>query len=253
MAIDNKNLKFVHQFTIEKEVEVDDTVITKDEKGAEVKTIKKVKKNIPITLGLRKPTRTMQDNADLFYNVQIGQAVKAGVLTRAMMLKYIKNVDGVLSEKEKDTYVKLTEELFDASKKRAAILDKKETARTKEETEEFEKLTERIRVLSSDLTDFQYEQQELFNNTAENLAKSKTIAWWMVYLSCVKDEKNLWSEFFGEGALDSRLDKYETMINEENPFNLKAIQKLILYTTLWFSGNAVESKDFEEFDKSLNK
>ena len=244
-------LKTLHEFEINELVEVDETETQKDENGKEIKVTKKVSKTIPRKLAIRKPTRSMQDNGDLYFSVQVSKAIKEGVLTRAMLAKYIKNVDGILSEKEKEYFTKITEDLLTKNKELEKLIYKDQKNITEEEKKKEGELIKDINSLSGELSEFQSQQSELFNNTAENIARTKTIAWWVVNLSYLKNEKNEWAEFFGDGDLDSKLNKYDELIENENPFFLEALQRFILYITLWYNGSASESKDFVAFEEQL--
>ena len=53
------NFKWLYEFKLDKEVEVDETEATKNEKGEEIKITKKVKKITPIKFKLLKPNRKL--------------------------------------------------------------------------------------------------------------------------------------------------------------------------------------------------
>ena len=107
-------MKIMFEFTIDKEEEeVEEIETSQNEKGEEVKITKKVKKNVPVNLAIRKPTRGLFDEAELFYGVKLSEGIKAGLLTRALLAKRFSNDGGIFSETDKEEYTKLYVSLFD--------------------------------------------------------------------------------------------------------------------------------------------
>ena len=92
-------MKKLFEFVISKEEVVKETETTKNDKGEEVTTSKEVKKSVDKELFLRKPTRKLFDEAELFYGVELSKGIKAGLLTRALLQKRFSNDGGTLGEK----------------------------------------------------------------------------------------------------------------------------------------------------------
>ena len=58
------------------------------------------------------------------------------------------------------------------------------------------------------IQEFEANQANIFDQTAANRAKNKTIMWWVLQLSCVTDAEGKTSNpFFGTGDYESRLGK----------------------------------------------
>ena len=104
--------KFLHEFSINKEIEVEDIEVSKNEKGEEVKVTKKQKKIEPVTFRLLKPNRRLFDEAELFYGIKLSEGIKAGLLTRSLLAKRYQNDGGSMSETEKRRYTELYIELY---------------------------------------------------------------------------------------------------------------------------------------------
>ena len=97
-------MKRIYEFTVNKEAEVtEDTVETKKD-GTEVTTSKKVKKDVPHKFFLRRPNRTMTDEAELYYGVKLAEGIKAGLLTKALLEKRFENDGGTRSDEENAQY-----------------------------------------------------------------------------------------------------------------------------------------------------
>ena len=67
------------KFTIEQEEEVEEVV----------------------EIYLRRPTRRVYDECNLFYSVKISEGIKKGLMTRAMLSKRYRDDQGALSDEEK--------------------------------------------------------------------------------------------------------------------------------------------------------
>ena len=55
-----------------------------------------------VEIFLKRPSRKLFDECNLFYSVKISEGVKAGLLTRAMINKRYKNDGGGLSKQEQE-------------------------------------------------------------------------------------------------------------------------------------------------------
>ena len=109
-------MKRIYEFTVNKEEEVsEDTVETKKD-GTEVTTSKKVKKEVPHKFFLRRPTRTMTDEAELYYGVKLAEGIKAGLLTKALLEKRFENDGGTRSDDENEQYEEIINKLQDFQK-----------------------------------------------------------------------------------------------------------------------------------------
>ena len=106
-------MKKLFEFTLPSEELVKETETSTNEKGEEVTTTKEVKKTVNRKYFLRKPTRKLFDEAELFYGVELSKGIKAGLLTRALLQKRFSNDGGTLGEKESEEWSTLYSEIFD--------------------------------------------------------------------------------------------------------------------------------------------
>ena len=106
-------MKIMYEFTIDQEKEIDKVEVSTNEKGEEVKTTSKTKINVPIKLSIKKPNRSLFDEAELFFGVRLSEGIKAGLLTRALLAKRFSNDGGVFSDSDKEEYTKLYVKLFE--------------------------------------------------------------------------------------------------------------------------------------------
>jgi hypothetical protein len=241
-------IKKLYSFTIDKEQEVDETVISKDDKGAEVKTITKAKKNVPQKFFVRQPNQTLKEEAQWFHGKVFADGMKRGLLTNALLVKKYDDDNGFFSDKEQTRYIKLYSDLIqnDVEYKRLSIkADKTEEDKTKEK----EILGENIRI-RQEIQSYQTTKQNLFSATADSIAENKTIIWWILNLAYKDDEKE-GVEFFGEGDYAKKLNKLEEIEDSEDAFDKKAMTEFIFYITLWAYNQVKSPKEFEELVKTV--
>ena len=120
-------MKRIYEFTVNKEEEVSEDTVKTQKDGTEVTTSKKIKKEVPHKFFLRRPTREMTDEAELYYGVRLADGIKAGLLTRALLEKRFENDGGTRSDGENLQYKIITEKLKKFYEEQSKIIDIVET------------------------------------------------------------------------------------------------------------------------------
>lgn len=136
-------MKRLYETTINQEREVEEKEVTKNDKNEEITTTKKVKKQFPIKLMIKVPSRKERQAAEEFYASVLGQLVDKGVLTRPRMRKKIMDEGGFLSKSEEEEYMRLFRELETLEVRYQTILLLEETDRTDKEKKEFLEIGEK--------------------------------------------------------------------------------------------------------------
>tara|TARA_Y100000004_G_scaffold196752_1_gene267907 strand:+ start:388 stop:1251 length:864 start_codon:yes stop_codon:yes gene_type:complete len=239
-------MKKLFQFELEKEVVSKEKETSKNDKGETVTTEKEVTKTINQKVFLRKPTRSLYDGAELFYGVKLSEGIKAGLLTRALLAKRFSNDGGVLSNDEKDRYAELYLKLYETQ------LDAERLSANKDDQdqEKLENLLEESADIRRQLTDFEMAQSQLFEQTAENRARNKTILWWVLNLSYFEDEDGKNSVIFEGKDFEEKLDSYDSMEEGGDDFDEELLQKLIYYVSFWYVGRVSNQEEFDNLLKS---
>lgn len=242
-------MKTMYTFIINEEKEIEKIEETKNENGEEVKITKKVKTMVPIKFAIKKPTRNLFDEAELFFGVRLSEGIKAGLLTRALLAKRFSNDGGVFSEFDKEEYTKLYVKLFELQTEFQKVSLKEDKDRNEEEKQVYKKLIKDIAETREKLQDYEFAQASLFEQTAENRARNKTIMWWVLNLSLIeKDGK--YENVFDGSSYEDKLSAYDLV--EEKPeesLERKALAKFVYLVSFWYTGRASTT---EEFDKLLN-
>lgn len=241
------DFKKLYTFKVDQEASIEEVEISKDDKGEEIKTIKKVKKNIPLEFAIKKPNRVMFEDAELFYGIRLSESIKAGLLPKALVVKRFENDGGALSRQEEARVKELIEKLAIAQKEIFLYETKGEKSRTEIDESNFQSNVGTIQRIRQELIEIERTKSEIFEQTAENRARNKTIMWWVLNLA-YKKEGDKFVPFFGEGAYEERLKKYDDIEESENEFLKKILVRFSYLITFWYVGKISTEKDFEEVD-----
>ena len=237
-------MKRIYEFTVNKEEEVtEDSVETKKD-GTEVTTSKKVKKEVPHKFFLRRPTRAMTDEAELYYGVRLAEGIKAGLLTRAMLEKRFENDGGTRSDEENEQYKEIIKKLKNFHREQSKILEIDEKKRTPAQKKKLKELDADIKPSRRALRDLQMDEDSLYEETAESRARNKVILWWMLHLA-YEDTDGKEAEFFGEGEWGKKLERYDEIDEGENIFDIIVARKIAYYVSFWFVGRPNSQEEFQ--------
>ena len=238
-------MKRIYEFTVNKEEEVsEDTVETKKD-GTEVTTSKKVKKEVPHKFFLRRPTRTMTDEAELYYGVKLAEGIKAGLLTKALLEKRFENDGGTRSDDENEQYEEIINKLQDFHKEQVKILDIPAKKRTAAQKKRLEELDAEIKPSRRALRDLQLVEDTLYEETAESRARNKVILWWMLHLAYSEGQDGKETEFFGVGSFEDKVEKYDEIDEGEDIFDIVVARKIAYYVSFWFVGRPNSQEEFQ--------
>jgi hypothetical protein len=110
-------------------------------------------------------------------------------------------------------------------------------------------------VIKREIQEFEMAQASLFDQTAENRARNKTILWWvlsMSYYGDVTDKDTIKPIFEGE-SFKQRLASYDVIEEDGTEFQEDVLKKLVYYVSYWYVGQAQTPEEFEEVLKALEE
>jgi hypothetical protein len=244
-------MKTMFEFDIFQEKEIEKVDISTNEKGEEVKVTSKVKSTVPVKLAIKKPTRSLFDEAELFYGVRLSEGIKAGLLTRALLAKRFNNDGGVLSDEEQKEYNDLYLEFFNLQTEFQRLSIKEEAIRTEEEKKQIQNVIAKMNDAREKLQKYEMAQANLFEQTAENRARNKTIMWWVLQLSLIQGDDKKFKELFQDGTYEDKLKRYDEIEESESGVEKIAIQKLLYLISFWYIGRAASQEEFEKLVNAL--
>ena len=239
-------MKTMFEFDIYQEKEIEKVEVSTNEKGEEVKVTSKIKSTVPVKLGIKKPTRSLFDEAELFYGVRLSEGIKAGLLTRALLAKRFNNDGGVLSDEEQKEYNELYIDFFNLQNEFQKLSIKEESIRSDEEKENLKNVIEKMNDARERLQKYEMAQANLFEQTAENRARNKTIMWWVLQLSLIEGDDKKFKELFEDGSYEDKLKRYDEIEESESGVEKIAIQKLLYLISFWYIGRAASQEEFEK-------
>lgn len=242
-------MKRIYTFNLPKEENVEVEVSSTNEKGEVVKTLKKELKTVDKKYFIKRPNRILNDDARLYFGVQLANFIKAGILTVAQLNKRYTNDGGVLSEPEKKGYIDLYNKLFEKQEAFDKIIVIPEGDKKEEDKKNMEKLSLEILDLQREIRRTEDEKAELFNNTAEGMARNRVLLWWTLNLSYEEDDKGNEKPFFGEGTIEEKLIRLDSFDEEDNEYVKKVINRFSYLISFWF---VTGSEDAKDYDKYLN-
>lgn len=243
-------MKKLFEFDIFKEQTVKETETTKNEKGEEVQISKDVKKKVPQKFAIKKPTRGLFDEAELFYAVKLSEGIRAGLLTRALLSKRYENDGGALSATEIEKFGNLYSEFFEKQRDLQKLLVK--TEQTEEDKAKILELSKNQESSRANLQQFEMDQASLYDQTAEVRARNKTILWWILNLSYSINEKAEERPVFKGTSFEEKLQNYDEKLESEDVFTSEIIQKFTYFISFWYVGKAATPEEFSAIAKDLD-
>lgn len=198
---------------------------------------------------IKSPNRREKDEADIFVASKMGEFIRKGIVTKAMLLKEYADHGGVLTKEEvkkieelKKRYVRLQNEKIKKE------LKSKKTVADKKRIEELE--SEMIDILS-DLQEFELIHESVFRNTADNLARDHLVLWWMINLLYVKKNKE-WVKVFTKDTYDENLDYFEEIEESKNANLKESCVKSLALISMWVTSKINSEEDFKEAYKLID-
>jgi hypothetical protein len=248
-----KKLKWLHEFEVLKTEKEKITEKDKNAEGEDIEITKTVDKKVSIKFAIRKPNRRMYEDADLFYGIKLSDGIKRGLMTKTLLSKRFINDGGTMSEAEKDDYASAYEELTDSENKIQRLQINLEKLPEKEKSTKLREELKKALELRYSLQNIENEQSSLFDQTAENRAKNKTILWWVLYLSYM-EKGDSFIPVFGEAdsTYEEKIEKYDEYEDEDDLFWNESIRKLAYYISFWESGQVESEEDFKSVDNMFS-
>jgi hypothetical protein len=247
--------KWIYSFTLDKEVSADKTEVSKDETGAEIKITKTVKEKKPFVFKLKKPSRKIIEEADIFYAAKVGEYLKAGLLSKNLIAKRLENDGGDLGEETKKEFTEVAGNYYKARlevetlelevKEKNLDIDKDKLKAAKENLED----------VRYKLTDLEYRRNAIYEQSAESKALNKQIFWYL--LNCTYwnkgDEKSDFAPYFEGKNFDEKSDSYDLREEQEigTEFFNELTSKLAFSISYWF--NSSNKATQEDIDKLLSE
>lgn len=245
--------KILYKFTIDKEVEKTVESVRKNKKtGEETITKKKVKKNEPVEVQIKRPNRRQLEEAELEYSVEMSKCIKRGILTKAMLGKKYSDTGGLFSEDDSSQYGDLYKEALDLQNEYLRLdTVKKKTAAQKKR---FEKVKTLVALNRKRIVEFESNFQSLFDHTADVKAQNKVLLWYCLNLTYVYDEElDSFTPYFQGDDFEEKTSYYYELEEADDDFYNQLIKKASTTLAFWFFNQASSQEEFEKLMLEMEK
>jgi hypothetical protein len=264
MEIDTKKWLYSFSINVEKEVEeqVEKKTKRKNKETGKMETVTSqdtvtVKKEVPFTILVRRPTRSQLEDGDMFYSLELNKFIKMGMLTKAMLAKQYGNQGGLWTEKEQQLYKDLMYKMHlkQLDIQQLSILSDNGKLSTRQKN----KLNVYIRELTDikkELTEYEMIQNSLFDHTADVKARNRTIMWYILHTSRFFEgdaEEPVIEEMFEGTSFEERWESYQDKEESEDEIYMRCIDKISSVLTVWYISGIQEKDGIEEFMEEMKK
>ncbi len=233
----------IYEFTLKKKIKKQVETKRKGKDGEEETVLSNRTVSVPVKFFVKKPTRRMADEAEVFYSIQLSKAIKMGIVTKAMLIKkYADNV-GALSEDEYKLLLKSLKNLNDLENEYKLCYVKK----TKEGKERSEELELEIVVLKRELQELESSLQSVYQHTADSKAEKEVLLWYAIQLARFSEDEKEEKVFFKGMDFEEQLEDLYEKYEDEESFESEATSNICRVVGYWFYNQSAEKKDIEAF------
>lgn len=231
-------MKIIYRFNVNK-LETVELPVEKEIDGKLTKVLEKQEKTVPVTYVIKKPNRADHDEAELFYSIRFSEDVRKGVLTRSEIIKRFANEDTTIKKVYEDYAAKEVEfQKISLQEKTPENLAKK----TKSENE--------LLGILIDIQTFELNKSSVFEHTAENRARNKTIFWWILNLA-YKQEGDKFTPLFDGKDFIEKQSVYDKLSETEDNHLKEVLEKFFYFVPAWYTGQANTEEDFKKLESLL--
>lgn len=240
-------MKRLYEFTVKKKESVDKEVQDVNKAGEEITVKKTVEEEVEKKFFLRRPTRAMLDEGELYYGVELGKAIRAGMITRPLLHKRYTNDGGIMNDLQQKAFDELTKELREIYKQQEEINVIDEKKRTNAQKKKHKDLEDKAKPYLETMRRYNMAEESIFEDTAESRARNKAILWWVLFMSYNDDE----TPFFNKGELEDRIEKYDDIDDGQDPFLTSVVGEFTYNISLWYFARPNSKEQFEELKKGV--
>lgn len=216
-------------FTYSLPYQVKEKVTVAQEDGSELTTLQEVEKKIRVII--KEPTRKDVEAAKNIYQETWSDAVRRGILTRAIIDKTYSNSNGFLSDNEKKNLQDAADKMIEIKKKYENFKDIKEEDQTEEQKIEIKKLSDEFLTAKDSFDQLDQFSDVLYRNSAETIASEKQLLYNTLFLSYVDKDGKI-EPIVGGESLSDKLSKFDSIL--DNSSSDEAKEKAKLYDTILY-------------------
>lgn len=203
-----------------------------------------------LDLALMRPNRELKWEGETYYLQVLSKYIELGVMPRVVWSNMIQNNGGTISKPEEERLQAILKNLLNSNNELQALRDKVD--KTPEEAEQQENLSEKVKALEREISEIQYKQISLWENTAESKARTKELMWWVSMISYVK-ERGEWVPFARGKTPDDRLDYIDELYELDDKLTNKALSYFTRLVSAWYVNSYRTKEQFDAVIQSLKE
>jgi uncharacterized UPF0146 family protein len=218
------------------------------------KTKEIVKESVPCQILIKKPTRSLYEEADLFYSIRFSKYVKLGLLTDSQIAKKQIDVGDGFTTEQFDHYVKLKQAQTEKQALYYSIITKKDEI-SDEEAERKDRLLSDLSVIETELEKYSRLRISAYDHTADSRARNDSLMWWCLNLSYIIEGDDTTKEpvpMFEGQDFDTKKMKMEQLEDNEDPIYQKSYKKISDIVSVFYLMGISDKSDIEKTLEELN-
>ena len=239
-------MESIYEFTLKKKVKKQVETKRKGKDGEDEIVLSNRSATVPVKFRIKKPTRRLADEAEVFYSIQLSKAIKMGIVTKAMLIKKYADNGGALSEDESKQLLKSLKKLNDLENEYKLI----QVTKNKKDDKRSEELELEIVSLKRELQELESSLQSVYQHTADAKAEKEVLLWYAINLTEYSEDGGEFKGFFDGIDFEEQLeDLYEKFEEEDEGFGFQATSKICRVIGFWFYNQAASKEMLDEFMK----
>ena len=236
----------IYEFTFDKKEKKKVEVERKNKETGEVETILQNKTvKTPIKFIIKKPTRRLADEAEIYYSVRLSKAIKMGIVTKALLIKKYADNGGALSEEESKELLKSLKKLNDLENEFKLL----KATEKKEDASRIKELELEISSLKREMIQMESALQSVYQHTADAKAERETLLWYVVNLTKLEKENGDEIDWFEGMDDDDKIDDFYEKFDSEEGFDFDVVSKVSKVVGFWFYAQDSSKEQIDEFIK----
>lgn len=247
--------KELYSFEVKTTKEVEEKTVSTNDKGEEETKITKSRKEVPVRIVIKRPTRRQIEKADVEYMKKLSELMKLGILTRAMVTKKYADTGGVLTETEAQYLTSRYKKLADIQKDFVNLSIKTENL-SDEDKKKLSDVTDEINTIRREIAEMESNYSFIFQHTSDVKASNHVILWYSLMLSYTEEQKDggqpTWVPLYKGDTFDEKMDDFYNKEDNADTFYLAVKQKLAYFCSFWYNGAIASKDDFVKLEKDID-
>lgn len=204
---------------------------------------------------LKKATRSMMTDADMYYTIQLNKYIKMGLLTAEQAAKMQVDAGGMFTEDQQRHYIKVQALLAEKQEILTKLIAKNDPSPDEEDRKR--RLYEDVAILRSQIADYEYIRNQSYDHTANAKARNDVVLWWVLHLTefgeIKDDEDTEMKPMFPGESLDAKKMALESAEDDEDPLVSEVFFRLVKAVTIWYWMGQTEPERIKELVEQEEK